>query len=86
MPFREMVSVYRDNLMKHINTLCGQSTAFNLKSHGSYSDCIACKDIVFLHSEISHLQWKDVYLLIHSGKIVFIVLRSLCYLHKTDTL
>jgi hypothetical protein len=51
-----------------------------------HSDCIACKDIVFLHSEITHSQWKDVCRLFHSDKMVFIVLQSLWYVHKTNAL
>jgi hypothetical protein len=38
MLFREMIAVYCENHMEHINTLCGQNAKlFNVKTGGTYT-------------------------------------------------
>jgi len=48
---REIIAVYCENLWKHINILCGQSAAFNLKFYGSYSDNFAKCAVIALHAK-----------------------------------
>ena len=48
---REIIAVYCENLLKHINILCGQSAAFNLKSYGSYNDHFPKCSVTALHAK-----------------------------------
>jgi hypothetical protein len=51
MLLREIIAVYCEDLLKHINILCGQSAALNLKFYGSYSDHLAKCTVTALHAK-----------------------------------